>query len=242
MPQFRRKPGQQRNANAVRADMLSSVHQGIDVGEEHVTVRAQIKRLGKDEIRKAAASVGGEEGWPSDRTLRRWAKNNRIPNGDLAELVTRADKVQRAGGDEAAAKKWGRSVRTVRAWKTTPDRELRDDAQEKVEETDLATRRSAAGIPNVNGRISKAATVTVSGDVWVKGTSSSPTYEAHRNVEKTLDMETTERVVEARERGDEAAALAAIEEFLSQNHAACEGYGDEFGWHWDNLDSFEIRW
>lgn len=240
MPQFRRKPGQQRNPNAMRADMLNSVHRGIDVGEEHVSVRAQIKRLGRDEVRKAAEAVGRKP--PSDRTLRRWAKNNRIPHPELRELVRRADQVQRAGGDEAAAQKWGRSVRTIRSWKSNPNHSLRDDAQDKVAETDLATRRSAAGIPNVNGRITKPATVTVSGDVWVKGTSSSPTYEAHRNVDKTLDLETTERVVEARERGDEAAALAAIEEFLSTNHAVCDGYGDEFGWHWENLDSFEIRW
>ncbi len=240
MPQFRRKPGQQRDTNAVRADMLDSVRRGVDVGEEHVTVRAQIKRVGRDEIRKAAESIGRKP--PSDRTLRRWSKNDRIPHDELGELVTRADQVQRAGGEEAAAQKWGRTARTVRAWKTNPNRDMRDDAQDKVEETDLADRRSAAGIPNVNGRISKPATVNVSGDVWVKGTSSSPTYEAHRNVDKTLDMETTERVVEAREQGDEAAALAAIEEYLSQNHAACEGYGDEFGWHMDNIDNFDVRW
>ena len=41
---------------------------------------------------------------------------------------------------------------------------------------------------------------------------------------------------------EEDAALAAIEEFLSTNHAVCDGYGDEFGWHWENLDGFEIRW
>lgn len=240
MPQFRYKPGAQRNPAAIRAANLDSVHRGIEVGEEHVTVRAQIQRVGRDEVRRLARAAGRKP--PADRTLRRWAKNDRIPNDGLGQLVRRADQVQRAGGEDAAARTWGRTVRTVRAWKTDPDRDLRDDAQDKVDQSDLATRRTAAGIPNVNGQINRPATVRVSGDVWVKGTSSSPTYEAHRNVDKTLDMDTTQRVVEARERGDEATALASIEEFLSQNHAACEGYGDEFGWHWDNLDSFDLRW
>lgn len=241
MVQFRKRPGQERDAAAVQQGMLEHVRRGVDVGADYTTVRAQLRRLGKDTVRHAARAVGRRP--PSDRTLRRWGRNDHIPHADLRTLLQRQDQVHAAGGVEAAAQRWGRSPKTVRDWLSTPSRDMRRDARQASAQTGTAARRSAAGIPvDAGGQPTRPATVVARGDVWVKGTSASATYEATRNVVKPLDMDTTNRVLAAREAGDERAALQAIEEYLSSNHAQCDEYGDDAGWHFDNLAQFDLSW
>lgn len=244
MPQFTRRPGQERDPAQRQADNLAAVRRGVDVGREHVSVKEQLDRLGRDEIRKIGQQIAPDKpGWPSDRTLRRWAKDNRVPHADLAARIKRADQVTRLGGDKEAAQKAGRSVATIKKWKADPDRKMKGDAETKFAQADRADRLSAAGIPNKNGRLLKPAKIYAQGDVWVKGTASSPTYERGRTLDGiALDMEATERMVQAQEAGDEAGALAAVEEYLSKNYAACEEYDDASGWHFDGLGHFDVRW
>lgn len=90
MVQFRKRPGQERDGAAVQQGMLDSIRRGTDIGEDYTAVRQQLRRLGKDTVRRAATAAGRRP--PSDRTLRRWAKNNYIPHESLRTLLQRADR------------------------------------------------------------------------------------------------------------------------------------------------------
>jgi hypothetical protein len=246
MPQFRHRPGAPGPDPAVQLDRaLTLVNEGVDVGEEHVTVRAQLHRLGYDEVRQLAAKIRGDaedSTWPSDRTLRRWGQEGRVPDAALAEAIRRADQVARLGGVDEAARQLGRSRSTVYRWRR--GEKVGADTADRVSKRDTAERRSSAGIPvNSDGEVIQPGWLNASGDVEVKGTSTSDTYERHRNIYGIqLDLETTRALVEARENGDEQGALAAIEAYLSTDYAQCEGYGDDYGWHFQNLDSFDVSW
>ncbi|SFE69516.1 hypothetical protein SAMN04487819_1282 [Actinopolyspora alba] len=241
MPQFR-KEGVRKDPAVREAAMRDAVRNGVDVGTDYASVRAQLHRLGKDGVRAAAQAAGHTP--PSDRTIRRWAQQNRIPHERVAEAAQRADRVTRLGGVEAAAQQAGRSPKTVRDWMSNLDRQMRGDAQSAMDSADTADRRSAAGIPvTSSGTPARGAVLFASGDVNVKGSSSSSAYERYRNVlGHSLDVGTTQRIVEAMEAGDEDAARTAAEEFLSTGYAECEGYGPDFGWHFESLDNFQLIW
>lgn len=245
--QFRKRQDQVFDPAAQRAHMRDAVRNGIDVGTEqwhqHTSVRAQIQRIGKDGIRRAARAAGYPP--PSDRTIRRWAQHDRVPHERVSEAVRRADRVTRMGGVHAAAQRAGRATKTITEWLSNPDRNMGSDALEAVDEVETEQRRSAAGIPlTTSGQIARPAKLTASGVANVKGTSTSSTYEHRRNIRLLeLDIDTTNSIVTAMERGDPDAAQSAIESYLSTNHAQCEdGYTEDAGWHFMDLNTFEITW
>jgi hypothetical protein len=243
MPQFRRRPDSPPPDPVVRrANSIGKVAKGVDVGHDHVSTKAQLDRLGKDKVRELAEALGRQP--PSDRTIRRWKQHGRIPHADVAKAVERADTVGRLGGAKQAAQQVGRSPKTMDQWAKSPNREMRPDAADKLTQAATAERRAAAGIPVTDdGEVSEPGYLYAEGDVEVKGSSTSATYERERNLHSIrLDLDTTRALVEAREQGDNDAALAAVEEYLSTNYAKCDGYGDDFGWHFTALKSFEVHW
>jgi len=192
------------------------------------------------EVRGIAAGLGIAR---SERTIRRWRKEGRIPHTAVETLVQRADQVTRHGGIEEAAQQLGRTVPTMTTWLTDPDHELTPQARQQISDRDRTERRSSAGIPvKKDGSLARLPKLVASGNVWVKGDTDSDTYFAHRNVDVLLDEETAEAILAASEAGDYFGARQAAEAFLSEYHAGCAGYSDEHGWHFDDLDEFKLQW
>jgi len=242
MPQRRatRPPDPQ----VVAARMTELVREGLPDTRSHLSVTAQIQRLGVPAVLGLTDSLGEPR---SDRTVRRWRQENRIPDERIATVVARADQVGRRGGVEAAADAFGVAAAAVTSWLADPDEELDEPAQQQVETHDRVERRTAAGLAvKQDGRLARRPRLFVEGDVWVKGDTDSDTYRAHRRVgfgdAVLLNDETAEAVLDACDRGDSAAALRAIEAYLSEYHAGCAGYGDDLGWHFEDLDAFRLEW
>ncbi|HEY9312913.1 MAG TPA: hypothetical protein VIQ49_11585, partial [Williamsia sp.] len=91
-----------------------------------VSVRQIRTQIGNDGLRQAAIDAGRTP--PSDRTLRRWAQQGRIPHSDVAERAQRRAAIERLGGISAVAKKIGRSPSAVSRYRSGATNELRADA------------------------------------------------------------------------------------------------------------------
>lgn len=238
MPQFR--PQRPPDPQVVADRMRSEVHDGVPDTTIHLSASKQIERLGADETLQAAIKAGQAR---SPRTVRRWRQQGRIPDPNIAALVQRADQVKRWGGEAEAAKKLGISEQNVREYLDNPGHQLPPAAVSAADRADRHDKRSKAGIPvDRNGRLARLPRLKASGTVWVKGDTDSETYEAHRNVDILLDEDTAEAILTAAELGDYDAAREAAEEYLSTHHAGCNGYGDDMGWHFEDLDSFDLEW
>ncbi|KLN70146.1 hypothetical protein ABM90_17055, partial [Rhodococcus erythropolis] len=66
-----------------------------------VSVRQLRTEIGKEGLRQAAVDAGRKP--PSDRTLRRWAQQGRIPHPDVTERAQRRAAIERLGGIDAVA-------------------------------------------------------------------------------------------------------------------------------------------
>jgi hypothetical protein len=238
MPQWR--PPTPKDPADAQNRMRQEVRDGVPSGTSYLSTAKQLERLGTAEVRRIAEQMGIAR---SDSTLRRWRREGRIPIADLATAVKRHDQVQRMGGHAGAAEQMGRSKRTIDRWLADPNHKLLGDAQKRVDGRDLAQSRSRAGVPvNHAGSVTKLPTLSASGPVTVKGDTDSEEYHADRNVDVVLDEATTEAILAAAEAGDYDGARRAAEEYLSTHYAGCAGYGEDYGWHFDDLDGFELKW
>lgn len=61
-----------------------------------VSVAQVRKEIGNEGLRQAAIDAGRKP--PSDRTLRRWAQQGRVPHADVAERAQRRAAIERLGG------------------------------------------------------------------------------------------------------------------------------------------------
>jgi hypothetical protein len=68
-----------------------------------VPIKQMRSEIGNDGLRQAAIDAGAKP--PSDRTLRRWAQQDRIPHASIAELTQRRAAIARLGGVDEVAKK-----------------------------------------------------------------------------------------------------------------------------------------
>jgi len=101
-----------------------------------VSVKQLRKELGNEGLRQAAIDAGRTP--PSDRTLRRWAQQGRIPHPDVLERAQRRAAIERLGGLDAVAQKIGRSRSAVSRYRSRETNELRADASKKTQECEGA--------------------------------------------------------------------------------------------------------
>ncbi|MBO0879036.1 MAG: hypothetical protein J2P17_01355 [Mycobacterium sp.] len=249
MPQFRAQPP---NKDVAARLMRDKVREGVPDGSDYLDVTHQIRRLGVDAVRDIAAAQGVSR---SKRTIRRWRQYNCFPKAlsTVETLVRRQDQLQRlAERDHPAAPPEQTPTQAAQSlnmpptaldrYRTDPNYTLPAATQNVLAGADVAQSRASVGIPvNRNtGDVLRSAKLKARGQVWVKGDTGSDEYRAHRNVDIQLDKDTTNAILTATEEGDYDAARAAAEEFLSTHHAGCAGYDDNYGWHFDDLDDFDL--
>jgi hypothetical protein len=238
MPQF--KATQAPDPEVVAAQKRDEIRKGVTTGAEHLSITAMIRRLGVEQVREIAAGLGLAR---SARSVRRWRYESRVPNSVIAELVKRVDQIDRLGGAEAAADELGTPPDTIQQWLSNPDAELPKPAVETVAGHDRAEARTRAGIPvDRTGRPTRRPRLVASGYANVKGDTSSEDDSRDRSVDITIDEGLADSILTATEAGDLDTALADVEEYLSTNHASASGYGDDYGWHFESLDAFELKW
>jgi len=130
-----------------------------------VSVRQLRTEIGKEGLRQAAIDAGRKP--PSDRTLRRWAQQGRIPHPDVTERAQRRAAIERLGGIDAVAKKIGRSRSAVSRYRSGETNELRADAKKKLKNVKARDIMDRAGVLRPDGQPKKA-TIRVRGGVSVR--------------------------------------------------------------------------
>lgn len=238
MPQFRAV--QPADPEVVAEQKRAEIRKGVPTATDHLSVTAMIQRIGVDEVRRIAADLGMAR---SARSVRRWRYEGRVPHSVIAELVKRVDQIERLGGPDRAADELGAPPEAIQQWLSDPNAELPEPAVEAVVGHDRAESRTRAGIPvDRTGRPTRRPRLVASGYANVKGDTSSEDDERDRSIDITIDEDLADRILSATEEGDLDGALEAAEEFLSTNHASASGYGDDYGWHFESLDAFELKW
>ncbi|WP_458682516.1 hypothetical protein [Prescottella equi] len=212
-----------------------------------VSVRQVRSEIGNDGLRQAAIDAGRKP--PSDRTLRRWAQQGRIPNAETAELAQRRAAIERLGGVKAVAKKIGRDPSSVRKYLSGKTNELRNDAKSKLKAAKAKDTMQKAGVLKPDGT-AKRAIIQVTGRVHVRsGDEIGYDYRT-----RTLDFANSDTPFSAAESQELAAALANDDQArvvaILERHATIDypenkgfdQYGDQFGFHFDAIDNLDVTW
>ncbi|BCN46609.1 hypothetical protein [Prescottella equi] len=212
-----------------------------------VPVKQMRAEIGNDGLRQAAIDAGRKP--PSDRTLRRWAQQGRIPNAEIAELAQRRAAIERLGGVKAVAKKIGRDPSSVRKYLSGKTNELRNDAKSKLKAAKAKDTMQKAGVLRPDGT-PKVATIQVTGRVHVRnGDETGYDYRT-----RTLDFANSDTPFSAAESQELAAALANDDQArvvaILERHATIDypenkgfdNYGDQFGFHFDAIDKLDVTW
>ncbi|WP_137725619.1 hypothetical protein [Prescottella subtropica] len=212
-----------------------------------VSVKKARESIGNDGLRQAAIDAGAKE--PSDRTLRRWAQQDRIPNAKIAELAQRRAAIERLGGVKAVAKQIGRDPSSVRKYMSGKTNELRNDAKSKLKAAKAKDTMKTAGVLNTDGTPKKAV-IQVKGLVHVRAGDT----EGYDYRTRTLDFANSDTPFTAAESQELAAALANDDQArvvaILERHATLDypenkgfdHYNDQFGFHFDTIDSIDINW
>lgn len=212
-----------------------------------VSVRQVRSEIGNAGLRQAAIDAGRTP--PSDRTLRRWAQQDRIPHAETAELAQRRAAIERLGGVKAVAKKIGRDPSSVRKYQSGQTNELRNDAKSKLKAAKAKDTMQKAGVLKPDGT-SKRAIIQVTGRVHVR--SGDETGYDYRT--RTLDFANSDIPFSADESRELAAALAnddqarvvaILERHATMDYPENKGfdrYNDQFGFHFDAIDNIQIDW
>ena len=212
-----------------------------------VSVRELRKEIGNDGLRQAVIDAGGRA--PSDRTLRRWAQQDRIPNATVAELAQRRGAIERLGGVNAVADQIGRSASSVRKYMSGTTTELRNDARSKLRSAKADSTMRKVGVLRPDGS-PKIATIRVTGRVHVRnGDEAGYDYRT-----RTLDFGNSDVPFSADESRELAAALANDDQprvvAILERHATLDYpenkgfdvYGDRFGFHFEAIDNIDVTW
>lgn len=210
-----------------------------------VSVREARKNLGTEGIRAAAKAAGRTP--PSERTIRRWIQQDRVPDSKTAQILQRASFVQRSGGVKELAKQLGRSENSVRRWKNGKQ-ELSGSAKTKLAKTkvtDVLKRRRAIDKHGVL----KTPKITIKGDVDVRVAGSSynniltgRVMRFSSDTATSLPGHETLALVQALMEGDHAKALVILETHASLNYAAFDAFGGGDGFHFTNIADFQVSW
>lgn len=166
-----------------------------------VSVQQVRKEIGREGLRQAAIDAGRTP--PSDRTLRRWAQQGRIPHADVAERAQRRAAIERLGGIGAVAAKIGRSRSAVSRYRSGETHELRADAGKKLRNVKAQDVMKRAGVLRPDGQ-PKTATIRVKGGVMVRNGSD----EGYDYRVRTLDFANSDTTFSGEESSELAAALA----------------------------------
>ncbi len=213
--------------------------------EREASVRDLRSQIGIAGLRRAAADAGRTP--PSDRTLRRWIHNNRIPHPQVAELAQRRGLVHRQGGVLKVADAIGADPSTVSRYQTGKTKELRGPARRDLADLRATDILSRGGMVTPDGK-PKRASVVVVGDVMARSGGEAG-YDYRTN--KTFDFDGVGAPMDARDsrdlaaavaRGDHAAAIAIVERHASVNFANFESFDNTEGFHFESISSINIDW
>ena len=216
-----------------------------------LTSRVSVKQLrseiGNDGLRQAAIDAGRTP--PSDRTLRRWAQQGRIPHAEIAELAQRRAAIGRLGGVNAVAQKIGRSPSSVRKYMSGKTNELRNDAKSKLKDEKAKDTMRKAGVLKPDGT-PKVATIRVTGRVHVRnGDETGYDYRTRTldfgNSDTPFSAEESRALAAALANDDQARVVAILERHATLDYPENKGfdvYGDQFGFHFDAIDKLDVTW
>lgn len=202
-------------------------------------------QLGNEGMRKAALAAGykGRDGkGPSDRTLRRWAQNNSIPDARVAESMRRRAEVKQMGGVKAVARRTGRSESSVRRWQSGQTKNLSGDAAPRLADARTQQKLRQAGAVDAGGR-HKRAQVSVQGTVDMRhGGEKSYDFRSNKADTFTLDYAASQQLGHALANNDMTAAVSILEAHASTDYAAFSSYDDGEGWHYEDITELSVDW
>ncbi|MFF0284187.1 hypothetical protein ACFYSW_28165 [Rhodococcus aetherivorans] len=221
-----------------------------------VPVRQLRTETGREGLRQAALDAGRTA--PSDRTLRRWVQQGRIPHADVAEFAQRRAAIERLGPVAAVAQRIGRTPSAVSRYRSGKTNELRNDAAGTLRAARAQDTMRRAGVLRPDGT-PKRATIRVKGRVGVRNGSEAG-YDFRT---RTMDFANSDVPFTVAESEALAAALvnddhgrvgAILERHATleypENHATLEYpenkgfdvYSDESGFHSDAIENIHIDW
>lgn len=216
-----------------------------------LTSRVSVKQIrteiGNDGLRQAAVDAGRTP--PSDRTLRRWAQQGRIPHAEVAELAQRRAAIARLGGVNEVARKIGRSPSSVRKYISGKTNELRNDARSKLKDVKAKDVMDKAGVLNPDGT-PKIATIRVTGRVHVRnGDDTGYDYRTRTldfgNSDVPFSAAESQALAAALANDDQARVVAILERHATIDYPENKGfdvYSDQFGFHFDAIDKIDVTW
>lgn len=216
---------------------------GADIaGAGRMSVRQTRDAIGRDGIRQAAVDAGHRP--PSDRTLRRWAQQDRIPHRDIAVRVHRRGQVHQLGGTEQVEQITGRSRSAVTRWQSGQTSSFRGPAADALQQAQRADalRRAKVTDPDT-GQVRRASGV-VHGGVRLRH-GDNPDYDYHDNARAEFDLDPADSaaLADALAREDHAGALLILERNVSDdwfNYG--DGFSDTDGWHFDDVSQLSVDW
>ena len=212
-----------------------------------VSVTQLRKELGNEGLRQAAIDAGRTP--PSDRTLRRWAQLGRIPHADVLERAQRRAAIERLGGIDAVAAKIGRSRSAVSRYRSGETNELRADADKKLRNVKAQDIMKRAGVLRPDGTPKKAV-IRVRGGVMVRnGADEGYDYRVRTldfaNSDTPFSSDESRELAAALANDDHARVVALLERHATLDYPENKGfdkYSDQFGFHFDHIDSVHIDW
>ncbi|NKT14143.1 hypothetical protein GS979_06705 [Rhodococcus hoagii] len=212
-----------------------------------VSVRQVRSEIGNAGLRQAAIDAGRTP--PSDRTLRRWTQQGRIPHAETAELAQRRAAIERLGGVKAVAKKIGRDPSSVRKYQSGQTNELRNDAKSKLKAAKAKDTMQKAGVLKPDGT-AKRAVIQVTGRVHVRsGDEAGYDYRTRTldfaNSDIPFSTDESRELAAALANDDQARVVAILERHATMDYPENKGfdrYNDQFGFHFDAIDNIQIDW
>jgi DNA-binding transcriptional regulator YdaS (Cro superfamily) len=234
------------NDTAVTGFADAATETGIDQLSHLSSIRELRNQIGAAGLRQAAIDAGRRP--PSDRTLRRWVHDGRIPHASVASNAQRRAAIDRLGGVQAVAAIVGRSPSSVSRWQAGKTNQLRGAANRKLADARVTETLARAGIIDRAGH-QRRAKVVVQATVHARsGDAAGYDYRQKKvmsfdGVGGDLLNETDSRMLaDAIARGDHAAAVAVLERHASLNYANFDAFSDIDGMHFDSIESITLEW
>ncbi|MCK8675309.1 hypothetical protein ACWDUD_28830 [Rhodococcus sp. NPDC003382] len=256
-PRSKSVPQKTTGLDGMRVTVAAAAAEGIAKAQEtsrglagltaRVSVRQLRSEIGNDGLRQAAIDAGRTP--PSDRTLRRWGQQGRIPHAEVAELAQRRAAIARLGGVNAVAQQIGRNPSSVRKYMSGKTNELRNDAKSKLKAAKADNTMRKAGVLRPDGT-PKVATIRVTGRVHVRnGDEVGYDYRTRTldfgNSDVPFSAEESREIAAALANDDQARVVAILERHATLDYPENKGfdvYGDQFGFHFDAIDKLDVTW
>lgn len=234
------------------ADRLAAAaRNSVSEGSRNLTFDVPVgdlrTEIGVEGLRQAAIDAGRTP--PSDRTLRRWVQQDRIPHADVLQIAQRRASVERLGGVKRVAEITGRTDKSIRRWQRGETKTLRGSAKFALTDLRELEAMQRAGAVDENGKIRKAnvvvratADIKLGDEERYDHTAENRLFNFNGEKGESLNDEDAWAFARALARGDHAGALLVIEAHASINYAAFEEWGAKDGFHFTDMMSMEIVW